>query len=116
MQQENTPKFRIKEVKYGMLVTSNIGNFENIKVNLEVTADIPEGADALECIEELGKTVKEWGRKEYREIKGKKEPRHMPVPMPEKIDNIPVRNLDSEMEEIKAAEQESKNIEVNKEQ
>lgn len=34
---------KIKEVKYGMEILINIGNYENVRKQIEVTAEVEEG-------------------------------------------------------------------------
>jgi len=72
MAEENGKKVKIKEVKYGMSVLTNIGNYENIRTHLEVTAELEEGQDLNECINQLSKQVKDWARSEYIGIKQKR--------------------------------------------
>ena len=69
---ENGKKVKIKEIKYGMSVLTNIGNYENIRTHLEVTVELEEGQDLNECINQLSKQVKDWARSEYIGIKQKR--------------------------------------------
>lgn len=62
---------KIKEVKYGFSVLTNIGNYENIRTQIEVTAEIEENDQMIDCINSLSKQIKDWGRQEYRDIKQK---------------------------------------------
>ena len=69
--EENLPKMKIKEVKYGFSVLTNIGNFENIRTQIEVSAEIEENEDLFPTINALSKQIKDWGRREYKDIKQK---------------------------------------------
>ena len=62
---------KIKEVKYSFSVLTNIGNFENIRTQIEVGAEIENNEDMLPCIDALSRKIKDWGRREYKDIKKK---------------------------------------------
>jgi len=64
-------KPRVKEIKYGMSVLANVGDFENVRTSIELTADVMDGDDVDACIDSLRETVKSWSRSAYREIKGR---------------------------------------------
>ena len=69
IQEANEKKVKIKELKYGFSVLSNIGNFENIRTQIEVSADIDENDSIEDVLNVLSKQVKDWGRREYKDIK-----------------------------------------------
>lgn len=69
--EEDLPKMKIKEVKYGFSVLTNIGNFENIRTQIEVSAEIEDNQDLFPTINTLSKQIKDWGRREYKDIKQK---------------------------------------------
>lgn len=71
----HTPEMTVREVKYGMTVIANIGNFENIRTHIEATADV-HGSDFTRCIYELGNHIRKVGRDEYRQIKEKQTRKH----------------------------------------
>lgn len=62
-------KMKIKEIKYGMTVITNLGNYENIRTHIEATAEIESNEDFLSSVEELSSQIRTIGRSEYREIK-----------------------------------------------
>ena len=66
---EQTTNVKVKEIKYGFSVLTNIGNFENIRTQIEVSAEIGEEDKIEDVLEVLSKQVKNWGRKEYKDIK-----------------------------------------------
>lgn len=65
------PKMKIKEIKYGMTVIANLGNYENIRTHIEATAEIEENEDLVPSIKELSSQIRKIGREEYRTIKEK---------------------------------------------
>ena len=67
--EETKTNVKIKEIKYGFSVLTNIGNFENIRTQIEVSAEIGEEDKIEDVLEVLSKQVKNWGRKEYKDIK-----------------------------------------------
>ena len=69
IQEITEKKVKIKELKYGFSVLSNIGNFENIRTQIEVSADIDENDSIEDVLNVLSKQVKDWGRREYKDIK-----------------------------------------------
>lgn len=71
IENEEKPKMKIKEIKYGFSVLTNIGNFENIRSQVEVSAEIEDNSQMMECIDVLSKQIKDWGRREYKQIKSK---------------------------------------------
>lgn len=68
---EKEPKvnLKIKEIKYGFSVLTNIGNYENIRTQIEVSTEIGEDDKVEDVLDALSKQVKDWGRKEYKDIK-----------------------------------------------
>lgn len=72
VEEVNTKKLKIKEIKYGISVLINLGNYENIRTNIELTAETSENDNIEDSLNELRKMVKEWGREEYLQIKQKK--------------------------------------------
>lgn len=60
---------KIKEVKYGTNITVNIGNYENVKTSIELTATIDETDKIKEVIQKLKNIAKEECREEYKKIK-----------------------------------------------
>lgn len=62
-------RMKIKEIKYGMTVITNIGNYENIRTHIEATAEIESNEDFLSSVEELSSQIRTIGRSEYRDIK-----------------------------------------------
>lgn len=66
---ERIPPMRIKEIKCGVTVIANIGNYENIRTHLEATAEIESESDLMDAMTVLNRQLKELSRKEYLEIK-----------------------------------------------
>jgi hypothetical protein len=62
---------KIKEVKYGMQVLANIGNYENIRINIEMTAEVENEEEVAGVIEELKKRIRPQIMAEYKQIKAK---------------------------------------------
>lgn len=60
---------KVKEIKYGFSVLTNIGNYENIRTQIEVSAEIGEEDNITEVLDVLSTQVKDWGRREYKDIK-----------------------------------------------
>lgn len=60
---------KIKEVKYGMSILKNIGNFENIRTNIEVVAEVSENDSLDDCLDDLSVQIKAWAKKSYQEIR-----------------------------------------------
>lgn len=79
-------KMKIKEIKYGMTVITNIGNYENIRTHIEATAEIESNEDFLASVEELSSQIRTIGRSEYREIKKKNG--HYPLNQPNRQNQI----------------------------
>lgn len=71
------PKMKIKEIKYGMTVITNIGNYENIRTHIEATAEIESNDDFLSSVEELSSQIRSVGRSEYKAIKRKNAPKNV---------------------------------------
>lgn len=71
VEEASKPKMKIKEVKYGMTVITNIGNYENIRTHIEATAEVDNNEDFIGCIQELSNQIRRIGRHEYAEIKRK---------------------------------------------
>lgn len=69
--EDRKPKMKIKEIKYGMTVIANLGNYENIRTHIEATAEIEENEDLVPSIKELSSHIRKIGREEYRVIKEK---------------------------------------------
>lgn len=67
----DTSFMKIKEVRYGFSVLTNIGNYENIRTQIEVSAEIEDNSQMLDCIDILSRQIKNWGRNEYKKIKAK---------------------------------------------
>lgn len=92
-------KMRVKEVKYGMTVIANIGNFENIRTHIEATAEVESEGDQdfTDCIHELSDHIRKIGRDEYRLIKGKQlRKKNTTISQPSKIqDPTPVESVSS---------------------
>lgn len=60
---------QIKEVRYGMEILINIGNYENVRKNLEITATV-ENDDTLEGVTTfLKNSIEPLLREEYKKIK-----------------------------------------------
>ena len=67
--QEQKVNVKVKEIKYGFSVLTNIGNYENIRTQIEVSAEIGEEDSITDVLDVLSTQVKDWGRKEYKDIK-----------------------------------------------
>lgn len=67
--EQEQSNIKIKEIKYGFSVLTNIGNFENIRTQIEVSAEIGENDNLQNVLDVLSTQVKDWGRKEYKDIK-----------------------------------------------
>lgn len=69
LEKESKVNLKIKEIKYGFSVLTNIGNYENIRTQIEVSTEIGEDDKVEDVLDALSKQVKDWGRKEYKDIK-----------------------------------------------
>ena len=62
---------KIKEAKYGMSLTINTGNFENVKIHLEIAGELEENDNIKDTINILKQIVREECREQYKTIKNK---------------------------------------------
>ena len=64
---------KIKEVKYGMSLTINTGNFENVKIHVELAGELQENDNITDTINSLKKIVREECKEQYKSIKNKQQ-------------------------------------------
>jgi len=62
---------QIKEVKYGMSLTINTGNYENVKIHLELAGIVEENDNIKDTINALKQIVREECKEQYKSIKNK---------------------------------------------
>ena len=60
---------QIKEVKYGMSLTINTGNYENVKIHLELAGIVEENDNIKDTINALKQIVREECKEQYKEYK-----------------------------------------------
>ena len=64
---------KIKEVRYGMSLTINTGNFENVKIHVELAGELQENDNITDTINSLKKIVREECKEQYKSIKNKQQ-------------------------------------------
>lgn len=52
----------------------NLGNFENIKIDVEMEAEIPAGAKASKTVDKIRRDLEKYLSKQYVRIKGEADP------------------------------------------
>lgn len=62
---------KIKEVKYGMEILINVGNYENVRKQIEVTAEVEEGETLEGVAIVLKNSIEPLLKEEYIRIKNK---------------------------------------------
>lgn len=62
---------KIKEVKYGMSLTINTGNYENVKIHLELAGELEDNDNIIDTINLLKEIVRKECRQQYKSIKNK---------------------------------------------
>lgn len=62
---------QIKEVRYGMSLTINTGNFENVKIHIELAGELEENDNITDTINLLKDIVRKECIQQYKSIKNK---------------------------------------------
>lgn len=62
---------QIKEVRYGMSLTINTGNYENVKIHLELAGIVEENDNITDTINSLKEIVRKECIQQYKSIKNK---------------------------------------------
>jgi len=62
---------KIEEVKYGMSLTINTGNYENVKIHLELAGIVEENDNITDTINLLKEIVRKECIQQYKTIKNK---------------------------------------------